>query len=178
MPVTEMAKPCNKQKMNRKWYAIYTRPRWEKKADRLLQERGISSYCPLHKTKRQWSDRIKLVELPLFTSYVFVHISESEMQFVRSSPGVLNFVYWNGKPAIIKEKEISDIKRFLDNYEEVEAVQTDVKPGDKISVAAGPLMDQKGRVLDVKKKIVKIRIESLGYNLVAYVDKKKLVKGI
>ncbi len=164
--------------MSRKWYAVYTRPRWEKKTDRLLQERGISSYCPLHKARRRWSDRVKLVELPLFTSYVFVHITILEMQLVRSTPGVLNFVYWNGKPAVIKEKEISAIRRFLDTYEDVEAVSVDIRPGDEVSVAAGPLMDHKGKVLEVKKKTVKLRIESLGYELVAYVDKNKVTKGM
>ena len=164
------------QKMNRKWYAIYTRPRWEKKTDRLLQERGIHSYCPLHKTKRRWSDRVKLVEVPLFTSYVFVHVTEPEMTQVRATPGVLNFVYWNGKPAVIKDEEINDIRRFLNTYEDVEAIRTDIKPGDEVSVAAGPLMDHKGRVLEIGNKTVKVRIESLGYELVAYVDKKKVVK--
>ena len=62
----------------KKWYALYTKPRWEKKVYRLLSERGMEAYCPLNKVKKKWSDRIKLVEEPLFKSYVFVHTEEEE----------------------------------------------------------------------------------------------------
>jgi transcription antitermination factor NusG len=59
-----------------KWYAIYTRPRWEKKVNGLLEAKGIESYCPLNRVRRKWSDRIKTIEEPLFKSYVFVKIAE------------------------------------------------------------------------------------------------------
>jgi len=100
--------------MSQKWYAIYTRPRWEKKVNGLLVQKGIEVYCPLNKVRRRWSDRIKTIEEPLFKSYVFVRISDEERTGVRMTNGVVNFVYWNGKPALIKEKEIQTIKLFLD----------------------------------------------------------------
>jgi transcription antitermination factor NusG len=100
--------------MSQKWYAVYTRPRWEKKVNTLLLQKGIEAYCPLNKVRRKWSDRIKTVEEPLFKSYVFVKIKDEDRTNVRMTNGVVNFVYWNGKPAIIKEKEIQTIKRFLD----------------------------------------------------------------
>jgi transcription antitermination factor NusG len=103
----------------RKWLAIYTKPRWEKKIDQLLIEKGIESYCPLNKVMRKWSDRMKLVEEPLFKSYVFVHINEQEEQTVRLVHGVLNFVYWLGKPAVIKQVEIDRIKMFLNDFHDV-----------------------------------------------------------
>src|ERR1700733_14584165 len=99
-----------------KWLAIYTRPRWEKKVNLLLKEKGFESYCPLNKVRRKWSDRIKVVEEPLFKSYVFVKIDEAARTEIRMTAGVINFVYWNSKPAVIKEKEIATIKRFLDEY--------------------------------------------------------------
>ena len=85
--------------MTAKWYAIYTRPRWEKKVNHLLQGKGIESYCPLNKVRRKWSDRIKTIEEPLFKSYVFVKIDEEARTNVRMTDGVINFVYWNGKPS-------------------------------------------------------------------------------
>src|SRR6187551_2660447 len=106
--------------MSSKWYAIYTRPRWEKKVNNLLLEKGLESYCPLNKVRRKWSDRVKLVEEPLFKGYVFVKVSDDDRTSVRMTPGVINFVYWEGKPAIIKEREMKAIKRFLDEYENVE----------------------------------------------------------
>lgn len=158
-----------------KWYAIYTRPRWEKKVNTLLLQKGIEVYCPLNKVRRKWSDRMKTIEEPLFKSYVFVRVSEDEKTNVRMTNGVVNFVYWNGKPAIIKEKEIQTIKLFLDEYENVETVKMQLQPGDRVQVIAGPMMDKEGNVLEVKNKTAKLCIESLGYMLIAYIDKSKLI---
>ena len=161
--------------MSLKWYAIYTKPRWEKKVNSLLLQKGIEVYCPLNKVRRKWSDRIKTVEEPLFKSYVFVKITDEERTGVRMTSGVVNFVYWNGKPAIIKEKEIQTIKRFLDEYENVEVMRIDVTEGDRVQVTAGPMMDKEGKVLEVKNKTAKVCIDSLGYMLIAYIDKSKLI---
>src|SRR3954470_2713645 len=161
--------------MSSKWYAIYTRPRWEKKVNSILLEKGIESYCPLNKVRRKWSDRIKTIEEPLFKSYVFVKIDEGEKSKVRMTNGVVNFVYWDGKPAVIKEKEIQTIKRFLDEYENVEVVKMDFEPENRVRVIAGPMMDQEGKILEVKNKTVKLCIDSLGYMLIAYIDKSKLI---
>jgi len=161
--------------VNNKWYAIYTRPRWEKKVNSLLAQKGIESYCPLNKVRRKWSDRIKTIDEPLFKSYVFVKVSDDQRTSVRMTNGVVNFVYWNGKPAIIKEKEIQTIKRFLDEFENIQVVKIDFEPEERVRVIAGPMMDQEGKVIEIKNKTVKVCIDSLGYMLVAYIDKSKLV---
>jgi transcription antitermination factor NusG len=157
-----------------KWLAVYTRPRWEKKVNQLLIEKGLESYCPLNKVRRKWSDRVKVVEEPLFKSYVFVKVNEKDRSTVRMTNGAINFVYWNGKPAVIKEKEIIAIRRFLDEYENVEAKAVDLKVNQRVRVTNGTLMDTEGKVLDVRHKTVKIAIDSLGYILVAYIDRSKL----
>ena len=158
----------------RKWLAVYTRPRWEKKVNRLLEEKGVERYCPLNKVRRKWSDRVKVIEEPLFKSYVFVKVNDDDRTSVRMTPGVINFVYWQGKPAVIKEKEINAIKRFLDEYENVEVHALDVKVNQRVKITTGPLMDQEGQVLEVQHKTAKIAIDSLGYLLVASVDRTKL----
>ena len=158
----------------RKWLAVYTRPRWEKKVNQLLTEKGVESYCPLNKVRRKWSDRVKLVEEPLFKSYAFVKVNDEDRSIVRMTPGVINFVYWQGKPAVIKEKEINAIKRFLDEYENVEVQPLEVKVNQRVKITTGPLMDQEGQVLEVKHKKAKVAIDSLGYVLVASVEKTKL----
>lgn len=173
--VTEVAKPYNNPSMSLKWYAVYTRPRWEKKVNNLLQQKNIESYCPLNKVRRKWSDRVKMVEEPLFKSYVFVKIDEHGRTAVRMTDGVVNFVYWDGKPAVIKEKEIQAIKLFLDEHENVELVKMDLKPDQRVRIIAGPMMDQEGKVLEVKNKVAKIAIDSLGYILVANIDRSKLI---
>ena len=161
--------------MSLRWYAIYTRPRWEKKVNTLLQQKGIESYCPLNKVRRRWSDRIKTVEEPLFKSYVFVKIDDEEKTNVRMTDGVVNFVYWDGKPAIIKEKEIQVIRRFLDEYEQVEVHKMHFEPNERVRVIAGPMMDQEGQIMVLKNKTAKVCIDSLGYILIAYIDKSKLI---
>src|SRR6476469_1077440 len=161
--------------MTPKWYAVYTKPRWEKKVAALLQQRGIESYCPLNKVRRRWSDRMKTIEEPLFKSYVFVRVADAARTSVRMTDGVINFVYWNGKPAVIKDKEISTIKRFLDEHENVMLQKIEVGINERVKVIAGPMMDSEGRVVEVKNKTAKVAIDSLGYLLVATIDKNKLV---
>ncbi len=160
--------------MSRKWLAVYTRPRWEKKVNQLLKEKGIESYCPLNKVRRKWSDRVKIVEEPLFKSYVFVKVNEEDRAAVRMTTGAINFVYWQGKPAVIKEKEIAAIKKFLDEYENVEAKPIDLKVNQRVRITTGTLMDQEGKVLDLHRKTARVAIDSLGYILVAYIDRTKL----
>jgi transcription antitermination factor NusG len=135
-------------------------------------QKGIESYCPLNKVQRKWSDRVKTIEEPLFKSYVFVKVADEARTQVRMTEGVVNFVYWNGKPAVIKEKEIQTIKRFLDEFENVEAVK--INPEERVRIIAGPMMDQEGKVIEIKNKTAKVCIDSLGYMLIAYIDKSKL----
>jgi transcription antitermination factor NusG len=88
--------------------------------------------------------------------------------------GVVNFVYWNGKPAIIKDKEIVAIQRFLDEYHDVELVKLELAPEQRVKIIAGPMMDQEGKVMEINNKTAKVCIDSLGYMLVAYIEKKRL----
>lgn len=140
----------------------------------LLSEKGFESYCPLNKVRRKWSDRVKIVEEPLFKSYVFVKVSEDDRSAVRLTTGAVNFVYWNGKPAVVKEREITAIKRFLNEYENVEALRVDLKINQRVRITNGTLMDHEGKVVDIRHKIAKIAIDSLGYILVAYIERSKL----
>lgn len=161
--------------MSRKWLAVYSRPRWEKKVDQLLSEKGLESYCPLNKVRRKWSDRVKVVEEPLFKSYVFVKVNDEDRTSVRMTPGVINFVYWEGKPALIKEKEINAIRRFLNEYENVELrPMKNIEVHQRVKITAGPLMDHEGEVVSLERKMVKVAIDSLGYILVAYIERTKL----
>lgn len=160
--------------VQRKWLAVYTKPRWEKKIYLLLTEKGIESYCPLNKVHRKWSDRVKMVEEPLFKSYVFVHVSTEEEQQVRFINGILNFVYWLGKPAVIKNSEIERIKRFLNDYNNVQTEPLALQPDDIVIVNSGALMEQHGKVLRKLGNRVELEIASLGYKLVAYVERKNV----
>jgi transcription antitermination factor NusG len=155
---------------NKNWYAVYTKPRWEKKVAALLTREEIENYCPLNKVQRQWSDRKKIVLEPLFTSYVFVRVSESEHAQLKKTDGVINMVYWLGKPAVIRDNEISMIKSFLDEYTNVKLEKTPININDRVRIVAGPLMDMEGQVMVLKNRSVKIILPSLGYMMHAEVE--------
>lgn len=155
------------------WLAVYTKPRWEKKVHARLQAKGIVSYCPLNVVHRQWSDRVKKVEEPLFRSYLFVCIPPSAQTEVRMTDGVLNFVYWNGKPAIVQPHEIETIRRFLNEYQEVEALPS-LAPGQRVQIQSGLMMGATAIVEKIDNRWVEVSIESIGYRLRAKIDSRRL----
>lgn len=120
---------------------------------------------------------MKTIEEPLFKSYVFVHVAAAEMTEVRYVDGVLNYVYWNGKPAVVKDEEIIEIKKFLSEYDDVSVSSIDIKPADQVMLNTGVMMGATGRVLRVLgNNTVEVRIDSLGFVLTAKFDKKTIVK--
>lgn len=152
------------KKLEKKWYAIYTKPRWEKKIDTVLVRKGVESWCPLQKVERQWSDRKKIVEEPLFKSYVFVHIDDTERSKVLMTDGALNFVHYLGKPAVIKEEEVNNIKSYLAEKDAQISIISDAgfRSGDLIKVNYGVFMDKEGTVIRGGKKKVYVQLQSLG----------------
>ena len=156
------------------WFVLYTKPRWEKKVYNLLTDNDIEAYCPLNKVRRKWSDRVKWVEEPLFKSYVFVRIAGEEQTRVRMINGVVNFVYWLGKPAVVKNKEIEVIRKFLNDYEEVWAEPTDLQQDARVVIRRGAFMDKEARVVSVVNNKVRVLIESIGFSLVAVVSRSNV----
>lgn len=156
------------------WYTVYTKPRWEKKVHRLMEEQGLHSYCPLNKVRRRWSDRYKIVDEPLFTSYVFVRVPETLMERVRRVNGVLNFVYWNGKPAVVKDQEINIIKLFLREHDNVLTERIDLQINQAVRITSGILMDEEAVVVRSDKHTAEVLLKNLGYRLIARIDKSSL----
>ena len=151
-------------KSTKKWYAIYTKPRWEKKIDSVLIRKGIESWCPLQKVERQWSDRKKIIEEPLFKSYVFVRIDDTERSKVVMTDGALNFVYYLGKPAVIKDEEVENIKLYLAEKDARITIisDEDFSSGDLVKVKYGVFMDQEGTVVRGGRKKVYVQLQGLG----------------
>jgi transcription antitermination factor NusG len=158
------------------WIAVYTRPRWEKQVAKTLTSKKFENYCPLNKVIRQWSDRKKLVYEPLIKSYVFIRASAPEYSVIKQIDGILNLVYWLGKPAIIKDKEIETLKCFLNDYHNVQLEKIDVNINDEVKIIYGPLFSMEGKVIEVQCNHVKIILPSLGYSLVAQVSKLHIEK--
>jgi transcription antitermination factor NusG len=121
--------------------------------------------------QKQWSDRKKVIEEPLFKSYVFVRLTAAQHLAVRQTSGVLNFVYWLGKPAVIRDAEIETIQRFLSDYTEVRAEKTEVEVNDRVRILNGAFYGHEAEVLEVMNNTVTVQLPSLGYALVAKVEK-------
>ena len=117
---------------------------------------------------------MKTVEEPLFKSYVFARVNAEEQTKVRLTAGVMNFVYWQGKPAIIPVKEIETIRKFLNEYENVLIEPIELREESRVTIRQGLFMDREARVLKIEGNKVKVVIESIGYSLVASMDKKNL----
>ncbi|SHF39397.1 transcription termination/antitermination protein NusG [Flavisolibacter ginsengisoli] len=160
--------------LSKKWYAIYTRPRWEKKIAGALVQKDVVTYCPLNRVSHQWSDRKKIVHEPLFKSYVFVQIAIEEMIKVKETDGVIKFVYWLNKPAVIRDEEIEAIKKFLSEHMNVQLERTDIGINDVVRIASGPFMQYQGSISEVRKNKVKVILPSLGYMMTVEVEKSNL----
>jgi transcription antitermination factor NusG len=160
----------------KKWYVIYTRPRWEKKIALLLLDKEIDHYCPLNKITKQWSDRKKIIEEPLFKGYIFVKRSVHDKWDIKMIPGVLNYVHWLGKPAVVKESDIKIIKKFLQEFNDVEVTDANIAMHEKVQVKQGLMMNYKGIVLEVLGNKAKVKIDSMGLILTAIFEQKNLEK--
>jgi len=153
---------------SKNWYALYTKPGCEKKVANLLSRKNIENYCPL---KRHLNGRKKVVLEPLFDSYVFVQIRDTEMQYIRTTDCVVNFVYWLGKPAVIRDEEIEIMKRFMNEYAIVEMEKIPFDVDGTVRVIGGGMADDKTHIASVKNQSVKIILPSLGYMMLAEVEK-------
>jgi transcription antitermination factor NusG len=159
------------------WYAIRVKSRTEKKVNILLAEKGIESYVPLQKKLRKWSDRKKWVEMPLISGYVFVHIHRKEYEQVLSTFNVVCYVWFEGKAAVIRDKDIELLKRMLGQSElELEVTIDNLRPGQMVEVVSGPLCGMVGELIDFKgKNKVALRISPLGYTVMVEAPEKTLV---
>ncbi len=148
-----------------KWFAYYTRPRCEKKVHSLLANKGIESYLPLAPRVRRWHDRDKVVDFPLFPSYVFTLVSRDSVRQVLETPGVLEVVKMNGRPAEIAAEEIENIARLVDGLspDESSLPMVPLEEGKSITIRKGPFAGVKGVVVErLGKRRVLVGLPSIG----------------
>ncbi|NOY97457.1 MAG: UpxY family transcription antiterminator [Chlorobi bacterium] len=159
------------------WYAIYTRSRAEKKVIKELTYKDIEAYLPIQKTIRQWSQRKKMVEVPLIPGYCFVNIHPREHFYVQQTDHVVAFVRFNGKPAEIPDYQIGLMKRMLKQSDyAVEAYHGNLSVGEKVSVVAGPLIGMSGELASIrgKKKLI-VKIEQINYSFMVEILRTDLM---
>ena len=137
----------NKIKDSRYWYALYTRPRFEKKVDLQLKELEIQTFLPLRTVTKYWSDRKKQIDEPLFPSYLFVYANSKEQFLTFQSYGSVRLVSFNGTPTRIPDEQIYAVRRMLESGYTLVANHYFEK-GDEIEIVSGPLVGIKGFVTE------------------------------
>ena len=147
------------------WYVLYTKPRNEKKVAERLSAAGYNVYCPLHKIKRQWSDRIKTVEEPLFRSYVFIQIEEAKRDEVFVYTGTVRYLFWLRRPAVVRQSEIATIQKWLGEYEHEDIDISQIMPGDYLRITSGQFSGEEAILLDRTNSKVIVQLKELGIQL-------------
>ena len=160
------------------WYACYTRARHEKQVESLLTQRGVQSYLPIVPRVRQWKDRKKLVQFPLFPSYVFGRFTLTELHGVLTTPGISTVVRSNGYPTPIPEQDIENVRRFAVALMET-GVQPEPRPflveGQWVRVSEGPFEGVEGIVIEERsRKRVLIGVKAIGQGLEIDIDTRLL----
>ena len=144
-----------------KWLVIYTKPQYEIRVSEELNALGIKAYCPTYKKIIQYSDRKKKVEKPLMPSYVLVYIDEKYRNQVFTVPGVVRYVFWLGKPAIVQSKEIESLQNSLSGVICNFSLQH-LKKGMNYIIPQGPFKGREGEVLNHAKNKVQLELKGLG----------------
>ena len=159
--------------MDVRWFTLYTKPRSEKRVEEELTTNGYECYLPLHRTPRVWSDRVKLVDMPLFNSYIFVKCHERDIRSLNRIKGIVRVVFYDGRPAIIRQQEINAIKEFIE-LAEGKALCT----GDDVEILAGSLKKKSGKIINVKKKILLLCIDQLAATVSVSIESVAPVKRV
>lgn len=160
-----------------KWYALYTRPRAEKLVYQRLVENGIETFLPLQKTIRKWSDRKKIIEKPLLSSYIFVRTKNKYFARVYKTNGVVKFVSFEGQPVSIPQKQIDNLRLIINSDAEVEVSSEKFETGDNVEVVNGSLIGLTGELIKIgSHNRVVVRIDRLDQNLILKIPKAFLRK--
>ena len=151
--------------MKKKWYVIYTKPQQEIKVSRDLTAIGIKNYCPTVTTLKKYSDRLKKINKPLLPSYVMVYLEEKNRESVFISSGVVRYLFFLGKPAVIPSSEISLLKNHLNGFIYNDVQLTSLVKGSKYKITKGPFTGVSGNIIELDKTMIKLEIISLGLTL-------------
>ncbi|MDA8871428.1 UpxY family transcription antiterminator [Flavobacteriaceae bacterium] len=144
-----------------KWFILYTKPQFEIKVAEALQKIGVRAYCPVYTQLKQYSDRKKKVTKPLLRSYVLVKIEDKDRDQVFEIPGVVRYVFWLGKPAIVREDEIVLMENNLSGIYESISVST-LEKGTAYTIPEGPFKGLSGEVVHLDHNKMQLELPSLG----------------
>ncbi len=158
------------------WYAVYTRPRHEKKVYDQLVENELEVFLPLIKRVRQWKDRKKKVDMPLFPSYLFVHFDYKYRFDILNIKGVVKIINFKGEPAVVPDWQIDSLKKMLTRPEIIH-LEHYIQPGELVEVLEGPFKGMRGSVKIIKgESRLVVSIEGLMQTVSVDIDASMLKK--
>ena len=145
------------------WFVIHTKPRFEKKVEERLLSFGIEAYCPTRKEIRLWSDRKKKVDVPVLPSMVLVKLDNKKVNDVFNINGVVRYMFWLGKRAIVRQQEVDVLKNYLKGDTIINQEIKKFKSGDRINIPG--FNDENGVVEKTSNNTVWVFLENLGYKI-------------
>ena len=161
--------------MEKNWYALYVKSRHEKKVALELEAQNIEYYLPLQKVLRQWSDRKKWVEEPLFRSYIFVYVDQNDYYKAVYVPGALKYISFEGEAVKVPQQQIEAIKYYLNEKAPLDIDVSEMKEGQRVEVIAGKMIGLQGTLVQVKdKKRVKVEIEVVNSSIFLQIPRNRL----
>lgn len=163
------------KKVEKVWYALYVKSRTEKKVAVELEGVGIDFYLPIEKRLRQWSDRKKWVEVPLFRSYIFVYITQKEYYKVLQTQGVVKYISFEGKAVPVPQQQIDAVKIYLTEMDPMLQEDQSWEEGSEVEVMTGKLTGLKGILIQAKgKNRVRVEIDVVGSAIILNIPRKHL----
>ncbi|MCX6122170.1 MAG: UpxY family transcription antiterminator [Ignavibacteriales bacterium] len=157
------------------WLVIYTKSRQEKKVYALLQKQSVESFLPLRRQRKKWSDRWKWIEIPLFSSYIFVKPDKQQKDRILQIDGIVRYLAFNGKLGLVRQNEIDFLRRVVDSDEKVEVVPDLFDKESEVVISKGYFKGFKGRFIHPDRAgKVAIRIEGIGYSVLISVSRDEV----
>jgi len=151
--------------MKKKWFVVYTKPQQELKVASQLSAMGIINYCPTITLVKQYSDRKKKVTRPLLSSYVMVELEEKEREKVFSCSGIVRYLFFLGKPAVVPASDITLMQNHLNGVYNDSKITT-LSVGDSHTITQGPFSGVSGRVVETDNTKVKLELACLGIRII------------
>lgn len=161
--------------LEQRWLVITTKSRAEKKVAIGLEKIGVEYFLPIQKQLKQWKDRKKWVEVPLFGAYIFVKLNIHNRNLVFEVPGVVKFLSVKGELCCLREEEIERIGRICRQENEVTISHEKMITGALVTITEGPLKGLKGRVIEKShNSFLHVQIENLGFSASFKIEKNVL----
>ena len=146
------------------WYVLITKSRSEIKVEEKLLSLGINAYCPTRTEIRFWSDRKKLIEVPVLPSMVLVNIDEKDINKVFESSGVVRYMFWLGKRSVVRQLEVDILRKYLKGDDNIiDSKSSHIKVGDNIGLTS--FNNEKGIVNRISNNNIWIYLKSIGYSV-------------